>query len=104
MEIADLKREDAYYSGRLSKEEILSTMYRLALNIGDPGDVDFEIWESMYYLDYYYGLAQDGVIPIENFDSAFFAYIDHGTPLNTELIWKKKPKRKHRCLKKSRVY
>ena len=43
--------QDAYYTNRMSKEEISSTMYRLALNVGDPGDFDMGIWGSLYYLD-----------------------------------------------------
>ena len=84
--------KNAYYSNRMSKEEVLSTMYRLSLNIGDPGDFDIKLWGSMYYLDYYYGLALDGVIPMENFDLAFFSYLDNGTPLDSDLIWRKSMK------------
>ena len=86
--------KDAYHSNRMSKEEVVSTMYRLSLNIGDPGDFDIKLWGSMYYLDYYFSLAEDGIIPRENFDFAFFSYLDNGTPIDTELIWKKQNKRK----------
>ena len=79
---------------------MLSTMYRLSLNIGDPGDFDIKLWGSMYYLDYYYGLALDGVIPMENFDFAFFSYLDNGTPLDSDLIWRKSMKKKPSLLDK----
>ena len=84
---------EAYYSNRLSKEEVLSLMYRLTLNIDDFKELDTKLWGSMYYLDYYYGLVSDGVISIENFDRAFFSYLDNGTPLDTELIWKRSSKK-----------
>ena len=92
--------KNAYYSNRMSKEEVLSTMYRLAVNVGDPGDFDIKLWGSMYYFDYYYGLALDGVIPMENFDFAFFSYLDNGTPLDSDLIWKKSMKKKPSLLDK----
>ena len=92
--------KNAYYSNRMSKEEVLSTMYRLSLNIGDPGDFDIKLWGSMHYLDYYYGLALNGVIPMENFDFAFFSYLDNGTPLDSDLIWRKSMKRNIKRRKK----
>ena len=92
--------KNAYYSNRMSKEEVLSTMYRLSLNIGDPGDFDIKLWGSMYYLDYYYSLALDGVIPMENFDFAFLSYLDNGTPLDSDLIWRKSMKKKPSLLDK----
>ncbi len=85
--------KNAYYSNRMSKEEVLSTMYHLSLNIENPGNFDIKLWGSMYYLDYYYGLALDGVIPMDNFDFAFFSYLDNGTPIDTDLIWKKSIKK-----------
>ena len=81
--------KDAYYTNRMSKEEISSTMYRLALNIGDPGDFDIHLWGSMYYLDDFHSLAKDGIISWESFDFAFFSYLDNGTPLDSNLIWSK---------------
>ena len=79
--------KEAYYSNRMSKEEIISSMHRLALNIGDPGNCDFDWWESMYYLDYYCSLAEDNIISKERFDAAFFSYLDNGTPLDLNFIW-----------------
>jgi hypothetical protein len=73
----------------MSKEEISSTLYRLALNIGDPGDFDIGLWGSMYYLDYYHSLAKEGIISLESFDFVFFSYLDNGTPLDSNLIWSK---------------
>ena len=56
--------KEAYHSNRMSKEEVVATMYRLTLNVGDPGDFDFniDIWGSMYYLDDFHSLAKDGII------------------------------------------
>ncbi len=86
--------KEAYYSNRMSKDEITSTMYRLALNIGDPGDFDINIWGTMYYLDDYHSLAKDGILFWESFDFAFFSYLDNGTPLDSNLIWSKNIKKK----------
>lgn len=86
--------QKAYYSKKMSKEEICSTMYRLALNIGDPGDFDNHLWGSMYYLDDFHSLAKDGIISWECFDFAFFSYLNNGTPLDSNLIWSKNSKKK----------
>ena len=90
--------KDAYYSNRMSKAAISSTMYRLALNIGDPGDFDIDIWGSMYYLEDYHSLAKDGTIPWERFDFAFFSYLDNGTPLDSNLIWNRNTEKKSSLL------
>lgn len=81
--------KNAYYSGKMSKEEITLSMYQLVSNIGYPSDPDFNecIWGDMYYLDYYYGLAKDGLIPMENFDFAFFSYLDNGISIDYTRIW-----------------
>ncbi|MBQ5867139.1 MAG: hypothetical protein IIW56_10735 [Oscillospiraceae bacterium] len=81
--------KNAYYSKRMSTEEIVSSMYRLANNIGDPGDADFDahIWGDMYYLDDYYDLAIDGLIPMEGFNVAFFSYLDNGISIDSNSIW-----------------
>ncbi len=68
----------------MSKGEIVSAMYRLAQNIGDHGDCDMKLWGSMYYFDYYYSLAEDGILPSQGFDSAFFSYLNDGVPLNSK--------------------
>ena len=86
--------KNACYSNRMSKEEIVSSMYRLASNIGDPGDFDIVLWGSMYYLDDYHSLAKDGIISWERFDFAFFSYLDNGTPVDSNLIWNRKTTKK----------
>ena len=86
--------KDAYYTNRMSKEEISSTMYRLALNVGDAGDFDIHLWGSMFYLDDYCSLAKDGIIPWGNFDFAFFSYLDNGTPVDSSRIWNHNQKKK----------
>ncbi|MBQ4511075.1 MAG: hypothetical protein II984_10135 [Clostridia bacterium] len=96
--------KNAYYSNRMSKKEVLSAMYRLSLNIGEHGDFDGELWRSMHYLDYYYDLTLDGIIPMENFDFAFFSYLDNGTPLDSDLIWRKNTKRKPSLLDKIKSF
>ena len=86
--------KDAYYTNRMSKEEISSTMYRLVLNVGDPGDFDMHLWGSMFYLDDYCSLAKEGIIPWENFDFAFLSYLDNGTPVDSSCIWNYNQKKK----------
>lgn len=78
--------KDAYYANRMSKEQISSTMYRLALNVGDPGDFATQLWGSMYYMDEYYSLAEDGIISWESFDFSFISYLDNGTPFDIDLF------------------
>lgn len=82
--------KDAYYSGRMNKDEVVSAMYKLVGNIGDPGDYnfDYDLWGDMYYFDDYYSLAKDGIISWESFDFAFHSYLDNGTPIDSNLIWK----------------
>ena len=79
----------AYYSKQMSKEEVISSMYHLARNVGDPADSAFDehLWGSMYYLDYYHDLVKDGLISLEDFDFAFFSYLDNGIPVDTNRIW-----------------
>lgn len=83
--------KDAYYSGRINKREVVSAMYKLVANIGDPGDCNFDVdlWGDMYYFDDYYSLAESGIISWESFDFAFHSYLDNGTPIDSELIWNK---------------
>ena len=81
--------KNAYYSNKMSKGEISSSMFRLACNIGDPFDYDFdmELWGSMYYLSYYFSLAEDGILSWDRFDLAFFSYLNDGIPVDFEHIW-----------------
>lgn len=81
--------QKAYYSKKMSKEEIISSMYRLANNVGDPGDADFDehLWGNMYYFGHYHDLAKDGIISFEDFDFAFFSYLDNGIPVDPNRIW-----------------
>ncbi|MBQ9798184.1 MAG: hypothetical protein IJW50_10760, partial [Clostridia bacterium] len=55
-------------------------------------------WGSMYYLDDYYSLAEDGIISWESFDFAFFSYLDNGTPVDSNLIWNRNTKKSHSLL------
>lgn len=79
--------KEAYYSNRMSKEEVVSSMYRFAVNHGDPGDFELDLWGDMFYMDDYYSLAKDGIISCERFDFAFHRYLDDGTHVDKELIW-----------------
>lgn len=92
--------KELYYSNRMSKEKITLELYRLALVIRDcenfdKDDIyDCQLWGSMYYLDDFYSLAEEGIISWESFDFAFFSYLDNGTPLDSKLIWSKNPQKK----------
>lgn len=82
--------KQAYHSGRFGKEKTSSYMYRFALNHCDPGDFKMGLWGNMFYMDDYYSLAKDGIIPWESFDLAFHSYLDDGVPIDSELIWNRK--------------
>lgn len=81
--------KEAYYSKKMSKEYIANTMYRLALNIENSVDFNMCLWGSMFYFEDYLLLAKDGIISWESFDTVFFAYLNDGTPLDSNLIWSK---------------
>ncbi len=83
--------KEEYYSGRMSKEEISSTMYRLVSNMGSPWNLDYNLWGSMYCIDDYLSLANEGIISQESFDSAFLSYLNDGTPISLNTFWKTKP-------------
>ncbi len=82
--------KDAYYSNRLTKEEITSAMRQLAHNNGAPFDSTCDSWEDMYYLEYYCSQSKDGYISWKSFDNAFFSYLDNGTPLDANSIWSRR--------------
>ena len=84
--------KNAYHLNKMTKEEIISSMYRLAGNIGDPADPDFDerLWGDMYYWEDYYDLARNGLIAPENFDFAFFSFLDNGTPVDRDRLWNRK--------------
>lgn len=79
--------KESYNSGRMSKSEVVSAMYRLATNHAYPYEFDTDTWGDMYYLEDYYNLAEDGIIPWDNFDRIFSAYLNEGTPLDSEKLW-----------------
>lgn len=79
--------KEAFNTGRMSKDEVVSAMYRLVVNHSAPYEFDTDIWGDMYYLEDYYGLAKDGIIPWDNFDKLFLAYLYEGTPLDSEKLW-----------------
>ena len=80
-------------------------MNAITSHIGDLGDFDVEIWGDMFYFDDYYSLAEKDILAWEGFDSAFFAYLNDGIPLDSEKIWRyDKCDKKYRFLKKSNVF
>lgn len=90
----------AYHSGRFSKKEIISYMYCFANSHGDPGDFETAIWDSMYYMDYYHSLVEDGIILPEHFDSAFLSFLNNGTPLDANKLWNLPDKREKTILER----
>lgn len=79
----------AYDAKELSKEEILTAMQRTVANAGNQNDLfRIPVWESMDILADYYQLAQEGIITWERFDFAFFSYLNNGTLVDSNLIWK----------------
>lgn len=89
--------KEAHHTKRLSKKEIAYYMYRFSSNHGDPGDFDAELWGDMFYIDYYHSLAEDGIIPWENFDRFFYAYLDEGITIDTNAIWNHKKEQRNSC-------
>ena len=89
--------KEKFYSNRMNKDEIISDMYRLTSVICDCGDFDIHnihSWGSMDNLNYFCCLAEDGVISWKSCDDAFFSYLDNGTPVDFELIWRKNIQKK----------
>lgn len=91
--VCDMLREyllDAYLKKRFSQKEIIHLMYRFAVVHSDPVNDHGEPWSDMYYMDDYRLLAEDGVISKERFDTAFYAYLQYGIPVDSEALWGKK--------------
>ena len=82
--------KEAHHSHKMSKDEVLCYMYTFARDYGDLDDADFDAWESMYDMSFYYDLADGGVIDKEKLDSAFHAYLDFGIPIDSKTLWKQK--------------
>ena len=79
--------KNAYHTNKMCKEEISSAMYRLSSHVGDPGDFDYDLWESMFYLDSFYSDAKDGIITWDSFDLVFSDYLDNGIPVVSQRVW-----------------
>ncbi len=75
--------KDAYYSNRMTKDEVVSTMFRLALILDDE-DFDVNLRWGFYYLDEYYSMTKDGIITLEEFDFAFSRFLDTGVLSNVD--------------------
>ena len=54
----------------------------------------------MYYFTNDYDLAQDGIITWDNFDNAFFSYLNDGIMVDEDLLWNKKKKEKVSIIKR----
>lgn len=82
--------KDAYHSNRLSKEEIISFMYRFAVNHAGFEDYESSQWFDMFYMEDYYSLAKSGIIPRDKFDCAFLSYLDDGVSVDSKAFWNDK--------------
>lgn len=80
--------KEAYESGKMEKGQVVFSMNAITSHIGDLGDFDVEIWGDMFYFDDYYSLAEKDILAWKGFDSAFFAYLNDGIPLDIEKIWR----------------
>ncbi len=63
--------KDGYYSGRFTKDEVVSHMYNFAKTDGYPFDYESSRWRDMYYMLDYFCMADDGIVPAEEFDKVF---------------------------------
>ena len=80
----------AYSEKRLSKDEVVKTMYRFALDhCGSVNDHN-GVWADMYCMEDYRLLAEEGVITKDSFDTAFHEYLRYGTPVSGEALFVKK--------------
>ncbi len=85
--------KNGYESGTYTLPETVNLMYRFAAIHGDPGDCDFNYgWQDMFYLEEYYSLAEDGIIPRENFNRAFSGFLYNGISVDYDAMWKREPK------------
>lgn len=99
--------KEALYSNKMNKDEIISDMFRLTRVIYDCRDFDIRnvhSWGSMDNLHDFCCLAEDGIISQESFDDAFFSYLDNGTPVDFELIWRKNSQKKPSLLDRVKRY
>ena len=68
----------AYHSHEMTKDEVVHTMYRFALQHEDIFSTDSDVWHSMYILHDYYDLAEMGVISSDSFDQGFLDFLNDG--------------------------
>ncbi len=74
--------KDAFYSGRMSKEVVISKMYLFAENVEETTfELDMNVWGDMFYMNEYYSFVLEKVLSEKMFDSAFFEYLNNGTPI-----------------------
>jgi hypothetical protein len=92
--------KEGHENGKYTTAETVNMMYRFAIVHGDPGGYDFNRhWQDMFYLEEYYSLAEDGIIPWENFNRAFSGFLYDGTSVDYDAMWKREQKRwYHRLL------
>lgn len=75
-------------TNKMSKDEILTAMQHIVATAGNKADLhDLSVWVSMDLLGDYYQLAKTGSISRKSFDDVFFAWLNTGTPLDSNSLW-----------------
>lgn len=79
--------KNAYNNNTLTKEKVSHCMYRFAIDHDFFHKTSSKVWSDMYSIDDYYSLASMGVIAWENFDKAFNAFLNEGTPIDHKRLY-----------------
>ncbi|MBQ8147045.1 MAG: hypothetical protein IJ039_09695 [Clostridia bacterium] len=74
--------KEKYQSGKMNKKEITSLMYRFACIHENYESFGGSIWNSLYFFDDYYSLAESGNVFWESFDNDLLSYLNDGTPID----------------------
>ena len=79
--------KDAYYSKGWSKKRVLSAIHDITFYLDHSLGTMYCLWDCYFWV-------MEGAIPEEDFDKAFFEYLDNGTPIDWNDIGRKtvKPK------------
>ena len=92
--------KEAFYSGKFNKAETVDLMHEFVIKRHGWYGFDDYCWINMYYFTNDYDLAQDGIIAWDNFDKAFFSYLNDGIMVDEDLLWNKKKKEKVSIIKR----
>lgn len=71
----------AYYSGKMNEEEIVTASYRISVSLQTLGpNFDFDLLSNLNMIEECYSMAQDGIITRERFNTAFDAFLNKSAP------------------------